>query len=93
MGSFLPILALINLRLRSLSRPVDYLEIKFALARKGYTWERIAKELGLHSGPSVSQVAQRKWWSRHVEESISEITGIPLLKLFPDRYGKKRKAA
>lgn len=70
---------------------VDYVEIKFALARKGYTWARIARELNLSGGPSVSLVAQRKYQSARVEQRISEITEIPLHRLFPDRYKRAHR--
>lgn len=70
---------------------MDYLEIKFALARKGYTWARIARELNLSGGPSVSLVAKRKYQSSRVEQRIADITGIPLHRLFPDRYKRAHR--
>jgi lambda repressor-like predicted transcriptional regulator len=65
---------------------MDYLDLKFALARKGYTLTRVAMELGLFGPQSVQQVLTRKYISARVEKRVSEITGIPLEKLFPDRY-------
>jgi lambda repressor-like predicted transcriptional regulator len=65
---------------------MDYLDLKFALARKGYTLTRVAAELGLFGPQSVQQVLTRKYISARVEKRVSEITGIPLEKLFPDRY-------
>jgi lambda repressor-like predicted transcriptional regulator len=43
-------------------------------------------ELGLFGPQSVQQVLTRKYFSARVEKRVSEITGIPLEKLFPDRY-------
>ena len=65
---------------------MDYLDLKFALARKGYTLTRVAEELGLFGPQSIQQVLTRKYISARVERRVSEITGIPLEKLFPDRY-------
>ncbi|MHB1140266.1 MAG: helix-turn-helix domain-containing protein [Sulfuricaulis sp.] len=65
---------------------MDYLDLKFALARKGYTLTRVAMELGLFGPQSVQQVLTRKYFSARVEKRVSEIIGIPLEKLFPDRY-------
>lgn len=70
---------------------MDYLDLKFALARKGYTLTRVAEELGLFGPQSVQQVLTRKYISARVERRVSEITGIPLEKLFPDRYTGKRR--
>lgn len=71
---------------------MDYLDLKFALARKGYTLTRVAEELGLFGPQSVQQVLTRKYISARVERRVSEITGIPLEKLFPDRYAGKRRS-
>ena len=65
---------------------MDYLDLKFALARKVYTLTRVAMELGLFGPQSVQQVLTRKYFSARVEKRVSEIIGIPLEKLFPDRY-------
>ncbi|HLE94622.1 MAG: helix-turn-helix domain-containing protein [Sulfuricaulis sp.] len=65
---------------------MDYLELKYALAKKGYTLTRVAGELGLFGPQSVQQVLTRKYISARVEKRVSEITGISLEKLFPDRY-------
>ena len=65
---------------------MDYLDIKYALAKKGYTLTRVAEELGLFGPQSVQQVLARKYISARVEKHVSDITGIPLEKLFPDRY-------
>lgn len=70
---------------------MDYLDIRFALAKKGYTLTRLGKELDL-AGPSpVVQVLKRKYQSRRVEVRVSEITGIPLHRLFPDRYKRAHR--
>lgn len=65
---------------------MDYLDLKYALARKGYTLTRVAEELGLFGPQSVQQVLTRKYISARVERRVAEIVGIPLEILFPDRY-------
>jgi len=70
---------------------MDYLDLKYALAKKGYTLTRVAAELGLFGPQSVQQVLTRKYISARVEKRVSEITGIPLEKLFPDRYHPARR--
>ena len=65
---------------------MDYLDLKHALAKKGYSLTRVAEELGLFGPQSVQQVLARKYISARVEKHVAEITGIPLEKLFPDRY-------
>ena len=65
---------------------MDYLDLKYALAKKGYTLTRVAEELGLFGPQSVQQVLTRKYISARVEKRVSDITGIPLEVLFPDRY-------
>ncbi len=74
---------------------MDYLDLKYALAKKGYTLTRVANELGLFGPQSVQQVLTRKYISARVERRVSEIIGIPLEKLFPDRYHptKRRRRA
>lgn len=72
---------------------MDYLDLKFALARKGYTLTRVAEELGLFGPQSVQQVLTRKYISARVEQRVSEIIGIPLEKLFPDRYQPTKRRA
>jgi len=70
---------------------MDYLDLKYALAKKGYTLTRVAAELGLFGPQSVQQVLTRKYISARVEKRVSEITGIPLEKLFPDRYHPEKR--
>ena len=65
---------------------MDYLDMKYALAKKGYTLTRVAEELGLFGPQSVQQVLTRKYISARVEKRVSDITGIPLEVLFPGRY-------
>ncbi len=65
---------------------MDYIDLKYALAKKGYSLTRLAKELGLYGSQSIQQVLIRKYISARVEKRVSEITGIPLEELFPDRY-------
>jgi lambda repressor-like predicted transcriptional regulator len=74
---------------------MDYLDLKYALAKKGYTLTRVANELGLFGPQSVQQVLTRKYISARVERRVSEIIGVPLEKLFPDRYHptKRRRNA
>lgn len=72
---------------------MDYLDLKFRLAKKGYTLTRVAKELDLYGPQSVQQVLARKYFSARVEKRVSEIIGIPLEKLFPDRYPSPKRRA
>ena len=65
---------------------MDYLDLKYVLAKKGYSLTRLAGELGLYGPQSIQQVLIRKYVSARVEKRVSEITGLPLEKLFPDRY-------
>ena len=65
---------------------MEHLDIKYALAKNGYSLTRIAKELGLCGPQSIIGVTKRKYISAPVEQRVGEITGIPLTKLFPDRY-------
>ncbi len=67
--------------------------MKHALAKKGYTLTRVAEELGLYGPQSVQQVLIRKYISARVEKRVSEIIGIPLEKLFPDRYQPTKRRA
>jgi lambda repressor-like predicted transcriptional regulator len=72
---------------------VDYIDIKYALEKNGYTLSRVGRELGLCGAQAISPVLHRKYISARVETRVSEITGIPLAKLFPDRYGRTAKRA
>lgn len=65
---------------------MDYLDLKYVLAKKGYSLTRIAEELGLCGPQGIHQVLIRRYVSARVEQRIAEITGLPLEKLFPDRY-------
>lgn len=65
---------------------MDYCDIKHAPCKKGYTLTRVAKELGLAGPQAVQQVCRGRHRSTRTEKYISEITGIPLDKLFPERY-------
>ena len=77
---------------------MDYLDVKYKLAKKGYTLTRIAEEMGLSGPQSIYQVLIRKYVSARVEKRIADILGTPLEKLFPDRYlqgeqrSRKRKS-
>ena len=70
---------------------MDYLDLKYVLAKKGYNLTRLAKELGLYGPQSIQQVLIRKYVSARVEKRVSEITGLPLEKLFPDRYRPEKQ--
>lgn len=72
---------------------MDYLDIRFALARKGYTLTRVAGELGLAGPQSVSQVLQRAYRSKRVELHVAGIIGRSAAHVFPDRYKRTAKAA
>jgi lambda repressor-like predicted transcriptional regulator len=67
---------------------MDYLDIKYALAKKGYTLTRVAQDLGLCGPQSVQPALKRKYFSARVEQRTAEILGLPLSDLFPDRYVK-----
>lgn len=69
---------------------MDYLDIKYAINKAGYTLTRIAEELDLCGAQSISQVLTRKYISARVEQRVSQITGLPLHQLFPDRYSHGR---
>ena len=71
---------------------MDYLDIKYALAKRGYTLTRIADELDLFGPQSVQQVLIRKYLSARVENHVSAVTGISLEILFPDRYRVVKRA-
>lgn len=72
---------------------MDYLDLKYRLAKKGYTLTRVAEDLDLYGPQSVQQVLTRKYLSARVEKRVSEIIGIPLEKLFPDRYPSPKRRA
>ena len=65
---------------------MNYHEIRYNLAKRGYTLTSLACELGLAGPQSVQQVLTRKYVSARVEKRVSEIIGLPLEQLFPDRY-------
>ena len=53
---------------------------------KGYSLAVLAHELGLAGPQSVKQVLTRRCMDAQLEKRVSEITGLPLEDLFPDRY-------
>lgn len=71
---------------------MDYLDIRFALAKKGYTLTKVAGELDLAGPQSVSQVLQRAYRSKRVEMHVAGILGVSAAHLFPDRYKRKKRA-
>lgn len=75
-----------TLALERPSEDMDYCDIKNVLCKKGYTLTRVARELGLAGPQAVQQVCRGRHRSARTEKYISEITGIPLNKLFPQHY-------
>ncbi|MDI3260065.1 MAG: helix-turn-helix domain-containing protein [Sinobacteraceae bacterium] len=73
---------------------MEPVEIRIALLRAGYTQSRVARELGLHPN-TVQTVVSGAGTSRRVAKRISEVTGIPISKLWPGRYSApaRRRAA
>lgn len=65
---------------------MNYFEIKYVLAKKGYSLAVLAYELGLAGPQAVKQVLTRQRMNSLLEKRVSEITGLPLEELFPDRY-------
>ncbi|WP_366918223.1 helix-turn-helix domain-containing protein [Algiphilus sp.] len=62
-------------------KPVD---IRIALLRKGVTNVQVANDLGL-SPKTVSNVIRGHGYSSRVARRLSEVTGIPVARLFPGR--------
>ncbi len=58
-------------------------DIKAALAKKGYTFARIAREHGYVSN-SPNCVLWRKW--APMERIVSQIIGVPPEEIWPHRY-------
>lgn len=70
---------------------MDYIDIKYALARKGYTLTKVAQELGLYGPQSVQQVCARVYRSRRVEVHVADILGLPVTEVFPDHRTTRKK--
>jgi lambda repressor-like predicted transcriptional regulator len=64
------------------------LEIKIALMLAGRSQTSIAREYGL-TRQAVNEVVRGAASSRRIERRISEVTGIPLSRLWPHRYGRR----
>ena len=70
---------------------MDYLDIKYGLAKKGYNVTLVAKELGLCGPQSIQQVCTRIYRSARVEKRIAEILDLSVKEVFPDHRGGCRK--
>lgn len=60
-------------------------DIKAALAKRGTSQTKIARELKL-SRSTITYVIQGRSKSRRVAEAISRATGIPVGRLWPGKY-------
>ncbi len=67
-------------------------DIQAALKKKGVTQAAIACKLGV-SEMTVSRVVRGTDSSRRVAQAISEVIGIPVSTLWPERYGNPKRAA
>lgn len=65
-------------------------DIKAALQKAGYTQTRFAKEIG-RSPFHVCIVIQGNRVSDYVQRELAKAIGLPVEKVFPERY-KKRAA-
>jgi Ner family transcriptional regulator len=63
-------------------------DIKAALAKKGYSFARIAREYGFVRN-SPNTVLQRPW--SHMEKIVAEIIGVRPSEIWPSRYDQKGK--
>ena len=63
---------------------MDYIDIKYGLAKQGYTLTRLAGELDLCGPQAIQQVGIRKYRSARVEKRIAEILELPVKKVFLD---------
>lgn len=59
-------------------------DIKAALAKKGYTFARIARENG-YCSRSPNTVLWRGW--KPMERIVADIIGVPPERIWPSRYG------
>lgn len=80
-----------NARISTRRTQIDYIDIKYALQRKGYTLTKVALELGLYGPQSVQQVCARIYRSRRVEAHVAAILGLPVTDVFPDHGVRKRR--
>lgn len=60
-------------------------DIKAALAKKGYTFARIASEYGYVTNTPCAVL--RKPWSQ-IEEIVARILGVPAARIWPSRYNR-----
>lgn len=76
-------------RLMKTSKKQDWhpADIKAALAKKGYSLVRIARENGYSEGSPY--IVFRKPWAP-MEEIIAQIIGVPARKIWPSRYRRDR---
>lgn len=61
------------------------LDIRIALLRKGLNSRLIARDCAV-TDSTVSNVIHGRARSRHVATRISDLTGIPVAKLWPGKY-------
>ncbi len=64
--------------------PPTWTDIRYALAKRGYTLARISRELGHLDPRSATGVRRRRY--PLVEQRIAEILGMPPHHLWPNRY-------
>lgn len=79
-------------RTRKLLR-VHPADIQAAIKKAGYTHKTLAQRINLRDATAsmVSHVIHGRYRSRQVESLISEVTGIPLQRLWPKWYPSVRK--
>jgi lambda repressor-like predicted transcriptional regulator len=65
------------------------IEIRIALLQKGYSYARLARELG-KAQSTISNVINDHGRSRVVAERVSRITGHPIDQLWPRSYSAAR---
>jgi Ner family transcriptional regulator len=63
-------------------------DIKCALAKKDYTFARIAREYG-YSPPGPNRVLRSAW--PVMEQIVADLIGVHPSDIWPSRYDKKRK--
>ena len=69
---------------------MDAIDIKYHLAKKGYTLKAIADQLGITLS-AVSQVILGRDTSRRISQAVADAIGLPLEEVFP-KYKSKEHA-
>ncbi len=64
-------------------------DIRYAITKAGYTLSAVALELDVSRSAVSACIRRRADRSTRVEKRISEITGISLELLFPERYPRR----